>query len=344
MRTPVNTEPGATPAAPKPARTQAPDRQETTAERAIEFGLRFVMVWVLIILAIVSDFLYPGFFDSGNILNILSQNAPVGLIAVAMTFVIIAGGFDLSVAAMLAAGGVAFASFSNHIPIGLAAIATIALGAVAGSVNGFIVTKMRVNPFIATLGTASLYAGGTALYCHSNPINGDNPNFDFLGTSKWFGVPISVWVLGVVLVIGWVVLTKTVYGRTVYAVGGNNEAAKLAGMRVDLVRASTFVLTGVASVISGMIVASVTGTALAGVEAEVTLNSIAIVIIGGTSLLGGEGAMWRTLVGLLIFGTINNLFDSLAWPTATQQVVLGAIVLGAVSLDAYTRSRRRTGG
>jgi ribose transport system permease protein len=326
-----------------PAAASIPRREETLRERAVEVALKYVMVWVLIILAVVADLLYPGFFDKGNVLNILSQNAPVGLIAVAMTFVIIAGGFDLSVAAMLAAGGVVFASFSNHIPIGLAAVATIALGAFAGGVNGFIVTKMRVNPFIATLGTASLYAGGTALYCHSNPINGENPNFGFLGSSKWLGVPISVWVLAVVLAVGWVVLTKTVYGRTVYAVGGNTEAAKLAGIRVDLVRASTFVFTGVAAVISGMIVASVTGTGLAGVQPEVTLNSIAIVIIGGTSLLGGEGAMWRTLTGLLIFGTINNLFDSLAWPTATQQVVLGAIVLGAVSLDAYTRSRRRTG-
>jgi ribose transport system permease protein len=225
----------------------------------------------------------------------------------------------------------------------IAMLLTLGLGAVAGAINGLIITRMKVNPFIATLGTASLYAGATALYCKSTPITGDNPHFSFLGTSKWLGLPVSVWVLALVFGTAALVLAKTVYGRTVYAVGGNTEAARLAGMRVDLARGSTFVLTGVCSVMSGMIIASITGVGQAGVNPEITLNSIAIVIIGGTSLLGGEGAMWRTLVGLLIFGTINNLFDSLAWPTATQQVVLGAIVLGAVSLDAYTRSRRRTG-
>jgi ribose transport system permease protein len=318
--------------------------QHSVAERARDIGLRFVMVWVLVALVIVSNIFYPGFFETGNLLNILSQNAAVGLVAVAMTFVIIAGGFDLSVAAMSAAGGVAFASFSNNMPIGIAVILVLLVGAVAGAVNGLIVTRLKVNPFIATLGTSSLFAGGTALYANSSPITGTSKNFGYLGTEHWLGVPVNVWLLAAVLGLGALVLAKTVYGRTIYAVGGNREAARLAGMRVDLARASTFVLAGVCSVIGGMVVASITGVGQAGTTPEVTLNSIAIVIIGGTSLLGGEGAMWRTLVGLLIFGTINNLFQSLAWPTATQQVVLGAIVLGAVSLDAYTRSRRRIGG
>lgn len=333
--------PGEVAAPARPAAVIAAGETASTQSRVIDFSLRFVMVWVLIALAIFAQILYPGFFDKQNLLNILSQNAPVGLVAVAMTFVIIAGGFDLSVAALLAAGGVVFADFSNSMPIGIAAILTIAIGAVLGAFNGFLVTKLRINAFIATLGTASLYAGGTALYSHNYPVNSKNVNFEFLGSSEWLGVKISTWVLAFAFLLGGIVLAKTIYGRSVYAVGGNSEAARLAGMRTDLVRGSTFVLTGIGAVVAGMIFASITGVGQPEVEANVTLNSIAIVIIGGTSLLGGEGAMWRTLVGLLIFGTINNLFDSLAWPTATQQVVLGAIVLLACSLDALTRYRKR---
>ena len=237
-----------------------------------------------------------------------------------------------------------FASWSNAIPMGLAFVAVVLLGAFAGAINGFIITGLKVNAFIATLGTASLYTGLTALFDHSSPIAANKGGFEFIGSSKWFGVPISVYMLAVAVVIGMLVLARTVYGRTVYAVGGNREAARLAGMRVDVVRASTFVLTGMCAAVAGMIMASVIGDGAPGVGGDVTLNSIAIVIIGGTSLLGGEGAMWRTIVGLLIFATINNLFDSLAWPTAAQQVALGGIVLTAVSLDAFTRSRRRSGG
>jgi ribose transport system permease protein len=307
-----------------------------------DFALRFVMVWWLIGLAVLSSILYPGFFKSGNILNILSQNAPVGLVAVGVTFVIIAGGFDLSVAAILGAAGVVFADLSNDIPIGLAAVLTIGIGAAAGLINGLLVTRLKVNSFIATLGTSSLFLGAIALHTNNTPIVAKNANFSYLASEKWFGINVSIYVLAAVMLVGWIVLARTTYGRSVYAVGGNTEAARLAGIRVDVTRGGAFVINGMCAAIAGMIVASVTGVGQPAVEVDVTLNSIAIVIIGGTSLLGGEGAMWRTLVGLLIFGVINNLFDSLAWPTATQQIVLGAILLLAVSVDAYTRGRRRT--
>jgi ribose transport system permease protein len=306
-----------------------------------ELALRFVMVWTLIALSILAQILYPGFFEWTNILNILSQNAPVGLVAVGMTVVIIAGGFDLSVAAILAAAGVVFASLSNDMPIGIAAILTIVLGAIAGLINGVIVTRLKVNAFIATLGTSSLYAGATALYTSNYPKLSANSNFGFLGSEKWFGIPVSIYLLACVLGIGALVLAKTVYGRSVYAVGGNREAARLAGMSVEKTIASTFVISGVCAALAGMVVASLTGVGQPEIETGITLNAIAIVIIGGTSLFGGEGAMWRTLVGLLIFGVINNLFDSLAWPTATQQVVLGAVVLTAMTIDGYLRSRSR---
>src|SRR5438105_4792400 len=135
------------------------------------------MVWVLIALAVASDILYPGFFDWGNIKNILFQNAPVGMVAVGMTFVIIAGGFDLSVGALFAGGAVVFAKFSNAMPLGLAFVATVAVGMGAGAINGTIIMRLKVNAFVATLGTASLFGGAVYLYSNSAPILAEKTNF-----------------------------------------------------------------------------------------------------------------------------------------------------------------------
>src|SRR5205823_2489927 len=143
-----------------------------------------------------------------------------------------------------------------------------------------------------------------------------------------------VWVLIGAVLTGGVALARTVYGRSIYSIGGNEEASRLAGIRVDLVRGSTYMLTGACAALAGMMFASRTGVGQADVGVNITLDAIAIVIIGGTSLLGGEGAMWRTVVGLLMLGTINNLFDSLGWQSPAQQVVKGAIVIAAVSIDA----------
>lgn len=309
-------------------------------ETARDLALRYVMVWVLVVLAIVSNILYPGFFDAGNLRNILSQNAPVGLVAIGMTFVMIAGGFDLSVSSIFAAAGVAFASFSGDLPVGVAFVAALVVGFAAGAINGVIITRLAVNPFVATLGTASAFSGLAYLYSHSQPIVPENLSFSTLGTSELLGVPTSIVIFFAVFAVGAVVLSKSVFGRSIYAVGGNAEAARLAGIRVDLIRFTTYTITGACAALAGMIIASRTGVGQADVGAAITLDSIAIVIIGGTSLLGGEGAMWRTLVGLLILATINNLFDSLALDTAAQSLVKGVIVVGAVALDSFTRTRR----
>jgi ribose transport system permease protein len=307
---------------------------------ARKLALHYAIVWVLIVLALVSNILYPGFFAIGNLRNILSQNSPVGLVAIGMTFVMIAGGFDLSVSAIFAAAGVAFASFAGHVPVGVAFAGALAIGCVGGAINGVIVTRLKVNPFVATLGSASAFSGLALLYSHSEPIVVSKSSFNMLGTTNWLGVPASIVIFFAVLAIAWIVLSKTVFGRSVYAVGGNSEAARLAGMRVELIRFATYAITGFCAALGGAIIASRTGVGQADVGANVTLDSIAIVIIGGTSLLGGEGAMWRTLVGLLILATINNLFDSLALDTAAQSLVKGVIVVGAVALDSYTRRRR----
>ncbi len=305
-----------------------------------EVVLRFVMVWILIVVMIVANAYYPGFFEWGNIRNILSQNAPVGLVAIGMTFVIIAGGFDLSVGAIVALGAVLYAGLSNHMSLELAFLLTFGAGLLAGTINGVIVTVLKVNAFVATLATASLFTGAALLYSHSGPVLSQKSAFTTFGSGKWLGLPIVVWVLGLVFVFGAILLARTVYGRSVYTVGGNYEAARLAGIRVKLVQGSTYLLTGVCAAVAGMMIASKIGVGQAEISGDITLDAIAIVIIGGTSLLGGEGALWRTMIGLLILATINNLFDSLALNVAAQSIVKGAIILLAVGIDSYIRRSR----
>lgn len=313
------------------------ERRARTLARG--FATRYAIVGVLIVLTIATNVLYPGFFEIGNLRNILTQNAPVGIVAIGMTFVIVAGGFDLSVSAIFAACGVAFATFSGTMPLAVAFVAALGVGLAAGAVNGAIVTRLHVNPFVATLGTASVFSGLAYLWSHSAPVIPENAAFSTIDDATLLGVPVSIVIFAGVLALGGVVLSKSVFGRSVYAVGGNAEAARLAGMRVDLIRFATYMITGFCAALAGALVASRTGVGQADIGAAITLDAIAIVIIGGTSLLGGEGAMWRTLVGLLILATINNLFDSLALDTAAQSLVKGLIVIGAVALDSHTRRR-----
>lgn len=298
---------------------------------------RGMIVWMLIALVILCRILYPGFLARDNIFNILSQNAQVGLIALGMTFVMIAGGFDLSVGAIYAAGATVYAMEAKEMALPLAALVALAVGLVCGTLNGVIVTRLKVNPFVATLGTTSIFGGAAYLYSHSAPVLVDRPDFNVLGAGRWFGVPISLMLLIIAYIIGALVLSKTVYGRSLYAVGGNPEAAGLAGLRVDLLKTSTYALVGVLAAFGGMIIASRLSIGQADIAGAMSLDAIAIVIIGGTSLFGGSGAIWRTAVGLLLLAVLTNIFDALALDSNFQSLIKGVIVIGAVALDAYSR-------
>jgi ribose transport system permease protein len=304
----------------------------------LAFVLRYGMIWVLILLMAFASTLYSGFFTADNLSNMIAQVAATGIVAVGMTLAIISGGFDLSVTAVFAGSAVVYATLAGDMPLWAAFACTVVVGVACGLINGLVVTKLRVNAFIATLGTASLFSGATYLYSHSAPVLSDAPGFTTLGTGKWGGIWITVWLLIAFIVVFGLILARTPYGRSVYAVGGNLEAARLAGMRTTLIRISTFAITSMCAAVGGMIVASQTGVGQANIGPTVTLDSIAIVIIGGTSLFGGEGAMWRTVVGILMWGTIANVFASLALDTSTQLLMQGAILLVAVSLDSLARS------
>ena len=263
----------------------------------------------------------------------------MGLIALGMTFVMIAGGFDLSVGAIYAAGATVYAMEAKAWPLPIAALLALAVGLIAGTMNGLIVTRLRVNAFVATLGTTSIFAGATYLYSHSAPVLVDRPDFTVLGAGKWFGVPISLLLLIVFYAIGWLVLSKTVYGRSLYAVGGNPELHALPACGLIFSKTSTYALVGILAVFGGMIIASRLSIGQADIAGTMSLDAIAIVIIGGTSLFGGSGAVWRTAIGLLLLAVLTNIFDALALDSNFQSLIKGAIVIGAVALDAFLRRR-----
>lgn len=308
--------------------------------RLAQLVTRFAMVGVLLLVVVAAEVIHPGFLDGGNLSNIITQNAQVGLVAIGMTFVLIGGGFDLSVGGAFALAGVLYASFAQDMPVGLAFALMIPIAIGLGAINGLIITRLNVNAFVATLGTSSVFGGLAYLIATNGAIFVEKQSFAFLGTEDLLGIRVTIWILAAAFIIAGLVLAKTVYGRSVYAVGGNPEAARLAGMRVGAIIVSTYILAALGAVVGGMLLASETQVGQANVGAEVTLNAIAVVIIGGTSLRGGQGAMWRTLVGLLIVGCVSNLLALMALNTAIQSVAKGTILILAVAIDAWTTKRQ----
>ncbi|TGT54061.1 ABC transporter permease [Mesorhizobium sp. M00.F.Ca.ET.170.01.1.1] len=307
------------------------------ADLAMKYGLLAVLAG----LVIVSQFLYPRFLDPLNIRNILSQNSPLGIIAVGMTLVMITRGFDLSVGSMYAAGATIFASLAvAGWPLTLAASVVIGIGLAGGLINGLTITRLNVNPFVATLGSTSIFSGLALLYSHSSPFVVTDQAFTWLGRGAVLEVPVSVWLMAIVFIAGEIVLSRTTYGRSLYAIGGNDEAARLAGLRTVLIRTSSYVICGGCAAVAGMIIASRLSIGQADIGSTMALDAIAVVVIGGTSLMGGEGAIWRSAIGLLIVAVLTNLLDSLAIDSNYQLVIKGAIVVAAVALDAYARTRR----
>jgi ribose transport system permease protein len=301
------------------------------------------MLLVLAAEIAVTSIVYPGFWAVVNLQNLLSQNAPLTVAAAGMTLVIIGGGFDLSVGAVFGAGAVFYVSLDGTLPVGLAILAVVLAGAVFGLFNGAVVNLLGVNPFVATLGSASAISGLVSLYYfHDSTKYTKDASFKVLGTHQWLGIPASFVVAAVVVVILGLVLAKTTYGRSVYAVGGNTQAARLSGLRVGFISASTFVVIGILAAIGGLLQASAVGTADPTFGATLTLQAIAVVIIGGTSLLGGEGAIWRTVVGISILAVLTNVFAAKNLDPNLQLVIQGLIVIIAVATEVWFQRRKTT--
>ncbi|MED0686061.1 ribose ABC transporter permease [Anoxybacillus ayderensis] len=290
----------------------------------------------LLLLCIILAFLSDSFFTFDNWLNIFRQVSINALIAFGMTFVILTGGIDLSVGSVLALSSALAAGFMADGTNGLVAmIIGIVAGLAMGALNGVIITKGRVAPFIATLATMTIFRGATLVYTEGRPITGfsDELAFQMIGRGYFLGIPVPVVLMLVVYVVLYVVLKKTTFGRHTYAIGGNEEATRLSGIRVDRLKIWIYSLTGGLAALAGLILTSRLNSAQPTAGTAYELDAIAAVVLGGTSLSGGRGWIFGTLIGALIIGVLNNGLNLLNVSSFYQQVIKGVVILLAVILD-----------
>lgn len=311
----------------KPQIEAAIRRQRLTRILLQVFGIGTFYLVVLVFFAFAS----PYFFTYSNATNILTNVAVIGIVAMGQSLAVISGGFDLSVAGTLPLGAVVYAVLINAgVPIPVAMLAVVLAGALVGLINGLIITKIKINPLIVTLGTMSI-AGGLA-YTVSNGVTLPFTNYDAGILAEHF-IPGVAWyvLLFVAIAVATAALLRfSIFGRMIYAVGGNAEASRLAGIRVDLVTIGVYLLCGALAAVAGIVVASQLLAGSATVGADAALSSIAAVVLGGASLSGGIGGIAGTLIGVLILGTVANGMALLQVPAFYQQIATGLILLMGV--------------
>ena len=290
----------------------------------------------LILLIIVVSILNPSFLDLSNLLNLLRQISINGLIAFGMTFIILTGGIDLSVGSILALSSafIALMITSGVDPI-IALIIGVLIGFVLGAVNGLLVTKGNMAPFIATLATMTIFRGLTLVITDGNPITnlGDSYLFQLFGKGYFIGIPVPAVTMIIVFIILLIILQNTTFGRHTYAIGGNEVAAKISGIKVNKIKIFIYGISGLMSALAGGILTSRLNSAQPTAGMSYELDAIAAVVLGGTSLTGGKGRIVGTLIGVLIIGVLNNGLNLLGVSSFYQQVVKGVVILIAVLID-----------
>lgn len=301
------------------------------AEHIRDYGIVAFVIIVFVYFSIAS----PAFLTGQNLLNILFQNATIAIPACALTLVIIAGNFDLSIGAIFTFAGVLCAWSAVHWGVWWSFPVAILAGAIMGFINGISITKLKVNAFLATLATGLAFTGLALAVSAGSQIIPADKVFTFLGQGRVLGIPYAVVFVVVVAVVLQLVLSYTVFGSRLYSVGGNPDAARISGLRVDRLVIATFVITGAACGLAGMLDASMTnqGSGVNALGQSLPLSAIAAVAIGGTSIFGGVGAVWRTMVGVCLLGIITNGFNLLGFPSFWQDIVRGGLILVAVAIS-----------
>ncbi|CAM3691739.1 ABC transporter permease [Alicyclobacillus pomorum] len=298
--------------------------------RRYHLGPLIGFLLLFIILSVVS----PQFMTFGNLRNVALQTSVNMLLAVGMTFVILTSGIDLSVGSTLAmTSSVAAGLMVTHVPIWIAVVVALAIGLLAGLFNGIFVAYAGLAPFIVTLGTMTLFRGITEIYTHGTPIFNLPDSFAWLGTAQLAGIPVPVILTVIVLIVAWVILAKSVPGRRIYAVGGNEQVAYLAGVRVKKYLLLVYMVSGFLAAVAGLVLTSRLGSAEPTAGTGYELDAITAVVLGGTSLFGGEGTLVGTIIGAAILGVIDNGLNILNVNSFWQDAVRGAIILVAILLD-----------
>ncbi|QOZ23794.1 ABC transporter permease [Bradyrhizobium sp. CCBAU 51753] len=314
--------------APESAADPAIRRQRLVRVLLQFFGMGFFYLLIVVSLSFASPF----FLTWTNAANVLTNVTVLGIVALGQSLAIISGGFDLSVGGVLPLGSVLFALFSNagvSVPVAIALV--ILIGAIVGLINGLIITKIKISPLIVTLGTLSITAGLAYAVTDGVTVPLTNADAGVLADPAFANVPWYVVSFVVLALASSFLLSATVYGRMLYSVGGNPEASRLAGIRVDLVTISVYVLCGSLAAFAGVVVSNELLAGSATVGSDAALSSITAVVLGGASLSGGVGNMGGTLIGVLILGTMANGLALLHVPSFYQQIVTGTILLIGVS-------------
>jgi len=321
----------------------------------VAYAGQFGAFGVLILLCIIFAYFEPAFFSQRNVFNVLRQISIYGLLAIGMTFVILTAGIDLSVGSVLALAGLVAAGVykgafgllqagtagqTEGYGIFAAVGAALLVGVLAGLLHGLAVVTLNVPPFIATLGGITAFRGLALLLSGGQPISTFDETYTWWGKESLFGIPVLVVVLLFFAVLGWVVLRYTRYGRQVYAIGGNAEAARLSGLNINRILLSVYAISGFFAGLSGFLLSSRLNSAEQGAGAGYELTVIAGVVIGGTSLSGGVGNIPGTILGILMIGVLSNGLTLLGWSPYVQQVITGLIIVFAVAFDQFVKRRR----
>jgi ribose transport system permease protein len=306
-------------------------RQRGFADLVLRYYIQVLLVVAVVILSMVN----ANFRRPANYSNILLQASFTGIGAAGMTLLIITGAFDLSVAGILGFGGIVLALLSPVLPPLVAVLATLLLGVALGLLNGFVVTKMRIPAFIATLGMMNVYLGVAFIVTKGQVLGISSGLLRALGTDSLFGfLPIPFLIMIVVYVLCSLFLGRTVYGRYLRAIGSSETASRSVGIPVDWIKIVCFMIVGVCTAIAGVLLSGELSSANAIMASGYELNAIAIVVVGGTSLKGGSGTLFGSFTGALFFAVINNALNIFGVGAYWQYVVSGLLLISAVGIDA----------
>lgn len=291
-------------------------------------------VLILLVICVFATILSPSFLSVTNLFNVFKQITVAGIVGCGMTFVILTGGIDLSVGSILGLSGVLASGVLASTGNTAAAVAvSLIVGVACGAVNGFFVSVCGIPPFISTLGMMTLLRGVILVYTKGSPIPIKVDSYKFFGKDSIAGIPVPVIILIVVFLLAHYILTQTTYGRSVYAVGGNREAARLSGIRVKTSEFLVYTLNGLMCGMAGLILTARLGSAQSTSGTGIEMDAIAAVILGGTSLSGGVGFVLPTVVGAMIMGIIDNILTLMNVNPHATNIVKGAVILIAVLVD-----------
>jgi len=319
-------------------------RQVAVQLRAIfnKYGIFLVFIAMLIVASILS----PAFLSKTNLINVVRQMSVVGLISLGVTGVIVSAGIDLSSGSVVGLSAVVAASLSQlpdypaafykglQVPLFVAILAACGVGALVGLINGSLVAKTRIPPFIATLGTLTAIRGAALLYTGGRPISDLTDGYNFIGQGDLFGIPVPILLLVLMALVTHVLYSQTKFGKYVYAIGGNEQAARVSGINVGKYKMLMYVYAGFLAGLAGLVVSARIGSGQPGLGQGYELDAIAAAVIGGASLsAGGIGTVAGTVVGALIIGVLNNILDLTNVSAYWQQIIKGCIIVGAVILD-----------